>query len=154
MSDNSAFAQALHNFTMDAAAGDAIRYLTDKGYTLPQIKDTISFPAPAEYIEKIMWDRLVRSGKVLFEDPASRSFAKDGDLIPSGSDEIVEHRDRYGHKSFLRVKKESPEEIAFSPEDYVSYKTVWVIKHAQEQVSSLSDRILPKVRSTGSHRDM
>ena len=146
MAENSSFAQALHNFTMDAAAGDAIRYLTDKGYSLPQIKDTLSFPTPLEYVERVMWDRLLETRKVMISESAR--------TVPGDSlSEIVEHRDKYGRKSFLRVKKESPEEV-FSPEDYVRYKTVWVLKHAQEQVSSLSDRILPKDRSTGSHPDM
>ena len=68
MDENSSFAQALHNFTMDAAAGDAIRYLTDKGYTLPQIKDALSFPAPLEYVEKVMWERLVETRKIILSE--------------------------------------------------------------------------------------
>ena len=69
MSENH-FAKALHNFTMDAAAGDAIRHLTDKGYTLSQIRETLTFPAPIEYIAKIMWERLVETHKVLLNDSA------------------------------------------------------------------------------------
>ena len=141
MAENNAFAQALHNFTMDVAAGDAIRYMTDKGYTPAEISETLSFPTPMDYIEKIMWDRLVETRKILSDSPCTEQY------------EITEHHDRYGRKSFLQVKKESPEEMIFSPEDYVQYENVWVLKHALKQVSSLSDHILPKVRSTGSHRD-
>jgi len=147
MSENNTFAKALHNFTMDAACSDAIRYLTDKGYTLSQIKDTLTFPAPAEHIAKVMWEQMLSKGTVLFDNPQKVSKR----TVPS---DIVETYDRYGRKSFLRVKRESPEEMIFSPEDYVQYENLWVIKHAQEQVSSLSDHIPLKDRSTGSHRDM
>ncbi len=165
------FAKALRNFTMDAAAGDAIRHLTDRGYTLSQVRETLSFPAPSEYIAKVMWERLIETHKILLVDPvqtpagearvlsarapvaqtvlgvsdeaqlrgsATRdlptSWAPPSCIssrlrnslygIPAATHavnsatEIVERRDRYGRKSFLRVpKKESPEE--FSPEDYV-----------------------------------
>ncbi len=146
MSDNT-FAKALHNFTMDVACGDAIRHLTDKGYLPGEIREKLTFPAPMEYVEEVMWERLVETRKVI-DEPSPRASAN-----PSGS-EIIEHRDAYGRKSFLQVKKESPGEMIFSPEDYVQYENLLVFKHAQEQVSALSDHILRKVRSTGSHRDM
>lgn len=128
---------------MDAAAGDAIRHLTDKGYTLSQIRETLTFPAPVEYIAKVMWEHMLSKGTVLL---GSFEASKE----PS---EIVETYDRYGRKSFLSVKKESPGEMISSPEDYVQYENLWILKHAQEQVSSLSDHIPLKVRNTGSHRD-
>ncbi len=151
MSENH-FAKALKNFTMDAAAGDAIRHLTDKGYTFSQVKESLTFPAPDEYIAQVMWEELIATLKVLPEgdlhDPLSGATG-------SGSDtEIVEQFDRWGRKSFLRIKKESPEEMKYSPEDYVQYNDLLVLKHAQEQVFSLSDHIPLKVRNTGSHRDM
>ncbi len=147
MSDNT-FTQALRNFTMDAAAGDAIRHLTDKGYSPAQIKEMITYPAPLEYIYSVMWERLVATGKVVPAEKVSKR------PVPSDTfSEIIEHRDRYGRKSFVRVKKESPEEMAFSPEDYVQYENFFVLKSALEQVSSLSGHIPLKDRSTGSHRD-
>lgn len=150
MSENS-FANALHNFTMNAAAGDAIRHLTDKGYTLPQIKDMLSFPAKTEYIAKVMWEQLVDTCKVIETAIPTQAPFRLPDL--RSGQEIIEHRDAYGRKSFVRVKKESPEEMIFSPEDYVQYENVWVLTSALEQVSSLSDHIPLKDRSTGSHRD-
>ncbi len=145
MSENH-FAKALRNFTMDAAAGDAIRHLTDKGFTLPQIKEALTYPAPTEYIADVMWKRLVESHKVIAVTDAAGGLS-------GRAPEIIEQRDKYGRKSFLQVQKESPEE-EFSPEDYVQYENLLVLKHAQEQVSSLSGHIPLKVRSTGSHRDM
>ena len=151
---NGFFAKALHDFTMNAAAGDSIRHLTDRGYTLPQIKEALTFPAKEEYIAKVMWKRLVETRKILFED--SSNFPADEEWVAAGmpqSEEIIEQRDRYGRKSFLRVQKESPEENAFSPEDYVQYENLLVLTNVLEQVSSLSDHIPLKDRSTGSHRD-
>ncbi len=145
MSENH-FAKALHNFTMSAAAGDAIKHLTDKGFTPEQVKETLTFPAPMEYIANVMWDRLVETRKVLSDEPDKAQETESGY-------EIVESYDSYGRKSFLRIKKESSEEVSYSPEDYVRYKNLLVLKSAQEQVSLLSDHIPLKVRSTGSHRD-
>ena len=123
MSDqNSFFAKALHDFTMNAAAGDSVRHLTDRGFTLSQIKETLSFPAPEGYIAKVMWERLIETHKVIVDDiardlsvPAQTPLR----LPDQRSGHIIEQRDRYGRKSFLRVQKESPEETSFSPEDYV-----------------------------------
>ena len=162
MSENH-FAKALHNFTMDAAAGDAIRHLTDKGYTLSQIRETLTFPAPVEYIAKVMWERMLSKGTVLFDNPYETSTPNsDGAgafgqklskrTVPSDT-YITETYDRYGRKSFLQVQKKSPGEMIFSPEDYVQYENLWIISSAQEQVFSLSDHIPLKDRSTGSHRD-
>ncbi len=145
MADNSAFTKALHNFTMDASCGDAIRHLTDRGYTFDRIKASLTFPAKDEYIAKVMWERLVENGAVAVEVDLW-----DGATSVS---EIVEIRDEYGRKSFLKVQKESSEEV-HSPEDYVQYEGLLVLTNALEQVSSLSGRIPLTVRSTGSRRDM
>ena len=117
MSENH-FSKALKNFTMDAAAGDAIRHLTDKGLSPSQIKNTLTFPAPMDYITKVMWDRLVETYRII-PDCCS---VEDLESFMSGRRqpcEIMEHRDRYGRKSFIKVQKESPEEMIFSPEDYI-----------------------------------
>ena len=108
------FAKALRNFTMDAACGDAIRHLADKGHTPSQIREMLTFPAPVDHIVKVMWDHFVNTRRIVFTDPAT--------LRPEDTDgvyETVERRDRYGRRSFLQVKKESPEELIFSPEDYI-----------------------------------
>ena len=108
------FAKALRNFTMDAACGDAIRHLADKGHTPSQIREMLTFPAPVDHIVKVMWDHFVNTRRIVFTDPAT--------LHPEDTDgvyETVERRDRYGRRSFLQVKKESPEELVFSPEDYI-----------------------------------
>ncbi len=144
MSENH-FAKALHNFTMEVACNDAIRSLTDKGLTIDKIKETLTFPAPMDHVAKVMLERLYETRAIVIpgsENNASEQF------------ETKEIYDSYGRKSFLRVKKESPEEVIFSPEDYVSYENMLVLKRALEQVSSLSGHIPLKDHSTGSHPDM
>ena len=108
------FAKALRNFTMDAACGDAIRHLADKGHSPGQIREMLTFPAPLDHIRKVMWDHFVSTRKVLTKDP-KEALKDDGGCIY----DMVETRDSYGRRSFLRVKKESPEEMSVSPEDYV-----------------------------------
>ena len=108
------FAKALRNFTMDAACGDAIRHLADKGHTPSQIREMLTFPAPVDHITKVMWDHFVNTRRIVFTDP---SLLRPEDT--GGVYETVERRDRYGRRSFLQVKKESPEELIFSPEDYI-----------------------------------
>lgn len=111
--ENGIFAKALHNFTMDAAAGDAIRHLADRGYSPSQIKDSLTFPAKDEYITAVMWDHFINMRMIVI--PVDE---KEPD---TGIYELVEQRDRYGRKSFLRVKKESPEEMSFSAGDYILF---------------------------------
>ncbi len=108
------FAKALRNFTMDAACGDAIRHLADKGHTPSQIREMLTFPAPADHIAKVMWDHFVNTRKIVLSDPAASGPEDSGDMY-----ETIERRDSYGRRSFLKVKKESPEELIFSPEDYI-----------------------------------
>lgn len=117
MSENH-FSKALKNFTMDAAAGDAIRHLTDKGLSPSQIKNSLTFPAPMDYITKVMWARLVETFRII----PDYSSVEDLESFMSGCRqpcEIIEHRDRYGRRSFVKVQKESSEEMIFSPEDYI-----------------------------------
>ncbi len=122
------FAKALRNFTMDAAAGDAIRHLCDRGYTPSQIKASLTFPAPMDLIIRTMWEHLLSKGTVLF-DNFSAEVTK-GTVLFDNS-EIIETRDRYGRKSFISVKKESPEE-SFSPEDYEVFdKAAYIVEHGE-----------------------
>ena len=117
MSENH-FAKALKNFTMDAAAGDAIRHLTDKGMSPSQIKDTLTFPAPMDYITKVMWDHLVETCRII-PDCSSVDDLESYMSRHRQSSEITERRDKYGRKSFIKVQKESPGKMIFSPEDYI-----------------------------------
>lgn len=94
--DNKYFLEALKNFTMDAACGDAIRHLTDRGLSVEEIAAQLTFPAKPEYIEKVRNDRLEELRRI--------NFPEEGDEPVY---EFVEEYDSYGRKSFRRVKKRS-----------------------------------------------
>lgn len=98
MSDNSIFNTALHNFTMDVAANDSIRHLTDKGMTPSAIRDTMTFPAPIEHIGKIMWERLVEKEIILLSVPSENNSQE---VVKK---EYVEEYDSLGRKHFRLVK--------------------------------------------------
>ncbi len=107
------FKKALNSFAMGAACDEAIRHLTDRGYTPTRIRDSLTFPAPMERICAVMWERLIETHMILLSDP--RKTALDDQT------EIIERRDEYGRKSFISVKKESPGERSYSPEDYILF---------------------------------
>lgn len=92
--DNKYFLEALHNFTMDVACRDAINHLTDKGMTVDEISEQLTYPASKEFIEKVRNERLSENRRL---------------NSPSEGDEpvyeIVEEYDSYGRKSFRKVPK-------------------------------------------------
>lgn len=88
------FQEALSNFTMDAACNDAIRHLTDRGFTAEEIEKQLTFPAGLSHIEKIRAARL---------DELRRLNSPNADDEPVY--EFIEERDSYGRKSFRRIAK-------------------------------------------------
>lgn len=96
MAENN-FAKALYNFTMDAAAGDAIRHLTDIGYGPTKIHDELTYPAPMEYIGRVMYEYLLNNSVILLKDPAQ--------VTPPEQYEYVLERNEYGRTSYRKVIK-------------------------------------------------
>ena len=102
------FKKALSNFTMDFAAGGQIKALTDKGYTVSEIKSRLDFPLSEETVRELVWKRLLESGTVLLEAP---------------SDDAVTERVRYekvqgayGKTSFRKITvKEENESKEYVP---------------------------------------
>ena len=92
--DNKYFLEALHNFTMDVACRDAIVHLTDKGLSVNEIRETLTYPATEEYITKIRNERLEELRHI------SSPTENDEPLY-----EIIEEHDAYGRKSFRKVPK-------------------------------------------------
>lgn len=101
------FKKALSNFTLDFAAGGQIKALTDKGYTVSEIKNRLDFPLPESTLSELVWKRMIESGKVLLEAPSD--------------DTVTEHvryekvQGAYGKTSFkkITVKEEN------DPKEYV-----------------------------------
>jgi len=92
------FNKALADFTLDLASGDAIRALTDKGYSSVEIYGKLDFPTPIEKIRKVMWDHLLDTNVVVFAKPEEGEMQKRIDY--------VKVQDKYGRTSFKQVIKE------------------------------------------------
>ena len=73
---NKFFNQALADFTMDFASGDAIRSLADKGYSVEEIYKRLDFPTPKEKIRDMVWKHYIECGIIKLEDPANSSSNK------------------------------------------------------------------------------
>lgn len=70
MGQNEIFKTALSNFATDVACGGSIRHLTDIGYTLDQIVDSLDYPTPRAKVQKIMMEHLYESRVILREEPS------------------------------------------------------------------------------------
>jgi len=86
------FAEALSAFTADVAYVGAVRHLYDAGYDIADIQKKISFPVSKGSIEKVVQD--YEAEKQNKEDAYT----------------FVQDIDRYGRKSFRKVKKSDIEE--------------------------------------------
>lgn len=95
MEENRYFQDALARFTHEAANGGAIRHLADIGYTVEQIRAKLDFPAPYERVQRAVWQRLVDTGVILYEEP--------GKGEPKEKAVYVKEYDRYGKSTFRRV---------------------------------------------------
>ncbi|MCM1191942.1 MAG: hypothetical protein NC123_07650 [Butyrivibrio sp.] len=98
--ENDSFRRALSDFAFDVASGGAIRHLTDLGYTVKQIQETLDFPTPPARIQEAVWKRLVDSGVILLEEP--------GRPEPRETVRYVREYDSYGKASFRRVVETNP----------------------------------------------
>lgn len=90
MSEHPFFKEALSSFAAGVAYVDSIRHLHDKGMSVSEIKKNLTFPVSEEKIEKAV--------KEYEQEKKS-----------SGSEyTFVQDTDRYGRKTFRRVKKNPP----------------------------------------------
>lgn len=100
------FKQALADFTMDFASGDAIRSLADKGYSVTEIHKRLDFPTPMERIRDMVWKHYIECGIIKLEDP------KDSTNKRVTYEKI---QDNLGRTSFKQVVIEEDE-----PKEYVA----------------------------------
>lgn len=109
MSENRYFQKALSDFTYDAASGGAIRHLTDTGYTVKQIMETLTYPTPYERVQKTVWKHLLDTGTILLDIPGTE---KQHEKIT-----YVREYNKYGKASFRKVvEKQEDKEILFFTE--------------------------------------
>ncbi len=97
------FKQALSDFTIEFAAGDAIRSLSDKGYSVKKIKSKLDFPTPEERIREIVWKHYLENKTVCMQDPKEASLG--------GKYTIEKVYDNYGRPSFKQVRVDADEEV-------------------------------------------
>ena len=100
------FKQALSDFTIEFASGDAIRSLSDKGYSVKKIKSKLDFPTPEERIREIVWKHYLENKTVCLENPKETSSVENYT--------IKKVYDSYGRPSFKKVSVKADEEAPSS----------------------------------------
>lgn len=101
------FKQALSDFTIEFASGDAIRSLSDKGYSVKKIKSKLDFPTPEERIREIVWKHYIDNKTICLENPK--------EALSVENYTIKKVYDSYGRPSFKQVRVNADEET----KDYV-----------------------------------
>lgn len=110
--ENKYFENALSGFVFDMAGGNAIRHLTDKGYSVKRIKDMLEYPIPFEKVQKTVWEHLLDKKVLLLQEPGMK-IQKDKIIYE-------ERTDRYGRKSFCGtvLKDRDNREIRWKTTEY------------------------------------
>ena len=96
------FKQALSDFTIEFASGEAIRSLSDKGYSVKKIKSKLDFPTPEERIREIVWKHYIDNKTICLQDPKETSSVENYT--------IKKVYDSYGRPSFKKVSVKADEE--------------------------------------------
>lgn len=86
--ENTYFQQALSAMVTNYAYGDAVRHLYDSGLSAEEIYKKIDYPVLLEKIKKVIKDYEKKKASDEFEY------------------EYVAKQDKYGRKSFIKVKKQ------------------------------------------------
>ena len=97
------FKQALSDFTIEFASGDAIRSLSDKGYSVKKIKSKLDFPTPEERIREIVWKHYIDNKTICLENPK--------EALSVENYTIKKVYDSYGRPSFKKVSVKADKEV-------------------------------------------
>ena len=93
--ENKYFKQALSDFTIEFASGDAIRALSDKGYSVKKIKSKLDFPTTEDRIRDIVWKHYIDNKTICLRDPA--------DDLKNEKVTYEKVTDSYGRVSFKQI---------------------------------------------------
>ena len=95
------FQNALADFTVDFAAGGAVRVMADKGYTVCEIKEKLDYPLSKTKIAELVWKHYLETGVIRLTPPEEESAPK--------RVHYEKVQDRFGKTSFRQVvsKEES-----------------------------------------------
>lgn len=96
--ENKIFNKALSDFVQDFASGDEIRQLADRGFSVSEIKERLSFPTSKEKIGQIMWEHFVGSGRICLEKPPENGKVK--------RTRTVREQGEFGRISFRQISEE------------------------------------------------
>ena len=109
MEDQNYFKNALKNFADDAANGDAIRHLADKGYAPIDIRPLLSYPASLSRIGLVMAQHFLSNGCICDSPKGPKIVHTD----------YVKMTDNYGRSSFVQVQKTADKPAAeYLPVDF------------------------------------
>ena len=89
MPEGQYFREALAGFAAEAAYAGAVRHLYDMGYSVEEIRENLLYPVSRQQIEQVI------------NDYETRRNAPEQDYT------YIQETDRYGRKSFRRVKKQT-----------------------------------------------
>lgn len=108
--DDKIFEKTLSGFVQDFANGDAIRHLADKGFTVPEIKSRLDFPASQTLVAKTVWEHFVATAKILPGPPETAKKEKVS---------YVKEIGEYGRVSFRQLREElSGDDNEYIPCDF------------------------------------
>ena len=91
------FQKALSRFTVEFAAGNAIRALADKGCTVEEIHERLAFPVSKKAIGELVWAHLLDNGTICLYDPKEQP-----EKIITTYEKV---QNAYGKVSFRQVRR-------------------------------------------------
>ncbi|MBR3470062.1 MAG: hypothetical protein IKH28_10275 [Lachnospiraceae bacterium] len=104
------FQKALSRFAIEFAAGNAIRALADKGLTVSEIHDELTYPVPQKTIGEMVWAHYLDTCVIFLEDPGTT-----GEKVVASYEQV---QDAYGKISFRQIKKTIPVTGEYVPCDF------------------------------------
>ena len=104
------FQKALSRFAIEFAAGNAIRALADKGLTVSEIHDELTYPVPQKTIGEMVWAHYLDTCVIFLEDPGTT-----GEKVVASYEQV---QDAYGKISFRQIKHTIPLTGEYVPCDF------------------------------------
>lgn len=108
--ENSYFNKALSDFVMDFSFGDAIRRMTQKGYTIDEIRERLDMPLTRERVAETVWKYYLSEGLILREEPPENGVREKVDYVTDTN--------AYGRKTMRRVTETIESDEKYLPCDF------------------------------------
>ena len=98
------FKSALSDFASDVASGDAIRHLADKGMTVREISENLTYPTAEDKIRDTVWKHYLNNGTIRLQKP-------DDETAGAVRVDYVLEYDAYGRSSYRRVEEQISDKV-------------------------------------------